>query len=122
MADSRTSTGGARRQGYAGVERRSVPRYLFPRSLCCRARPVAAAEWWPGQGLDLSLKGVGLFVPQALGVGQIAVVELKRPDRDVCLTRLLRVAHAFLQPSGMYRVGGQFLHDLKVAELEVLLS
>jgi hypothetical protein len=122
MADSRTKTGGARREGYAGVERRSVPRYLFPRSLSCRARPVGGAEWWPGQGLDLSLKGLGLFLPQPLSVGQIAIVELKRPDRDVCLTRLLRVAHAFHQPNGMYRVGGQFLHDLTAAELEALLS
>jgi hypothetical protein len=106
---------------YTGVERRSVPRYLFPRSMTCRARLIAGKEWWACQGLDLSVRGMALALPQPVAVSQVIVVELVRPDQDVSLTRLLRVVYAFDQPGGTCRVGGQFVRDLAPAELDKLL-
>jgi hypothetical protein len=49
------------------------------------------------------------------------VVELKRTAPDVTLTKLLRVVHAFGQPGGTCRVGGQFLQELAPSDLERLL-
>jgi hypothetical protein len=53
---------------------------------------------------------------------QIVVVQLTRTAPDVTLTRLLRVIHAFDQPEGSCRVGGQFVRELAPADLEGLLS
>jgi hypothetical protein len=106
---------------YRGSERRAHPRYLFPPSLLCRARPVGTAEWWPAQGLDLSRGGMAFMLGQPLTARQILVVELKRTAPEVLLTRLLRVIHAFDQPGGTWRVGGQFIRELSSADLERLL-
>jgi hypothetical protein len=82
---------------------------------------MAGAEWWTCQGLDLSLSGMALALPQPVTARQVVVVELVRPDRDVSLTRLLRVAHVVDQPGGTCRVGGQFMRALSPAELDTML-
>jgi hypothetical protein len=89
--------------------------------MSCRARRIAGGEWWTCQGLDLSLNGMGLALPQPVTARQVLVVELVRPDRDVSLTRLLRVLYAFDQVGGTCRVGGQFMRDLSPAELDTML-
>jgi hypothetical protein len=121
MGDSPHSVSRPGKKPYSGPERRSVPRYLFPRHMACRARLIAGTEWWTCQGLDLSVKGMALALPLPVTVSQVVVVELVRPDRDASLTRLLRVIYAFDQPGGTCRVGGQFVRDLSPAELDTLL-
>ena len=121
MGDSLHGASRPGKQPCSGPERRSAPRYLFPPHLSCRARRIAGSEWWTCQGLDLSLNGMALALPQPVTARQVVVVELVRPDRDVSLTRLLRVVYAVDQPGGTCRVGGQFLRDLSPAELDTLL-
>ena len=113
---------GAQPEQYRGPERRAHPRYLFPPSLTCRARLVGSDEWWPGHGLELSQGGMAFLLDHPLTALQVVVVELKRTDPDVTLTRLLRVVRAFDQAGGTCRVGGQFLQELAPSDLERLLS
>jgi hypothetical protein len=65
---------------------------------------------------------MAFLLTHPLTARQIAVVELTRTAPDVTLTRLLRVVHAFGQPRGSCRVGGQFFQELAPADLERLLS
>jgi hypothetical protein len=65
---------------------------------------------------------MSFLLAHPLTARQIVVVELTRTAPDVTLTRLLRVVHAFGQPGGACRVGGQFVRELAPAELERLLS
>jgi hypothetical protein len=83
---------------------------------------VGSDEWWPGHGLELSQGGMAFLLAHPLTTRQIVVVELTRTAPDITLTRLLRVIHAFDQPGGSCRVGGQFVRALAPAELERLLS
>jgi hypothetical protein len=121
MGDSVHGTSRSGQQPYLGQERRGVPRFLFPPHMSCRARRIAGAEWWACQGLDLSLNGMALALPQPVTAGQVVLVELVRPDRDVSLNRLLRVVHVFDQPGGTCRVGGKFIRDLSAAELHAMI-
>jgi hypothetical protein len=121
MGDSVRGAPRAGQQPYLGQERRGMPRFLFPRHMSCRARRMACAEWWACEGLDLSLNGMALALPQPVTAGQVVVVELVRPDRDVSVTRLLRVVHVFDQPGGTCRVGGKFIRDLSPAELDAMI-
>ena len=116
------NSAGTQPEKYRGPEHRAHPRYLFPLSLLCRVRSVGSDEWWPSHGLDLSQGGMSFMLAYPLTAHQIVVVELTRTAPDVTLTRLLRVVHAFDQPGGPCRVGGQFFRELAPADLEQLLS
>jgi hypothetical protein len=103
-------------------ERRAHPRFLFPSSASCRARPFGRSDWWPGKGLDVSLAGLAVRLPQPPASGQLLVVELQRMDPGLLLLRLLRVVYCCPIRGGGYRVGGQFLRMLALDELEQLLQ
>jgi hypothetical protein len=103
-------------------ERREHPRFLFPESAACRVRPLQSSSWWLCRGLDVSLGGLAIVLPEAPSAGQLLLMELRRANPELLITRLLRVAYCIPIVGGGYRVGGQFQRLLAPAELDGLLQ
>jgi hypothetical protein len=122
MASHPDTPSGTPRRHSPDRERRAYPRFLFPRCAGCRARPLTGSDWSACDGLDVSLVGLAVRLAQPAVAGQVLIVELRRAEPAVFLSRLLRVVYAFPMAGGGYRIGGQFLRALGPVELEQLLQ
>jgi hypothetical protein len=70
--------------------------------------------------LDLSTRGVGLYMPRAVRTGTALVIQLKSSNEKL-YELPARVVHATEMPAGDFRVGCEFTTGLSNEDLDALL-
>jgi hypothetical protein len=102
--------------GYLGLERRAMVRYLCERVVICS--PLTAGERLWAQVRDISTNGIGLFLCAPLELGTELIIEMKSIDPSQSRILIARVVHATMQEEGRWIIGCKLL--TKPTEEQVL--
>lgn len=105
----------------AGADQRSWMRFRCEAEASYQlVGPATPAASQPAGVVNISGGGVGLLVAEALQVGELLSVELRRDGRAI-LTALASIVRTTERPGGERLVGCNFIHELPEDQLRRLL-
>jgi hypothetical protein len=109
-----------RKERPSGAEKREYARHIANVSAAYQLISDPQKQSWPAQVLNLSLRGIGLQVEQAIETGALLNLNLQNTSGQA-RTILACVVHV-LSRSGNERVlGCNFIHELSEADFKALL-
>lgn len=76
------------------VDRRAWVRYGTPADVSCRREGPVKGPGWPATGVDISTRGIGLFLRHRFEPGSQLVVEIQNPGTGYRREFLVQVVHA----------------------------
>ena len=109
-----------------GVPKQRANQRALVRYQCAPATPGRVLmsgdhELQNGWVLDLSLKGVGLLLPQGIDSGTFLVIQIKSISGNKTYSLPAHVAHSTQQSTGDWLVGCELVKPLNHEELDDLL-
>ncbi|MBM4071179.1 MAG: PilZ domain-containing protein [Planctomycetes bacterium] len=106
----------------AAMNRRASFRYGCPPATPTQVSLVAEpGEPVRGWAVDLSTKGIGIYLPGPLETGAFGIVRIKSADSKRTYELAAHVAHSSLQANGEWLVGFAFVKYLEETDLDELL-
>jgi hypothetical protein len=121
LSNSDLAAFGASGDPAAAKENRRWVRFICKVKATYQLANDPAQKTWPAQLLNISAAGVGLLVEQAVEIGTLVNIELRKTAGDETRTILACVVHVVAHPEHEWTLGCNFIRELSDDDLRALL-